>query len=155
MNSTLISNRASRQPRLAIPKNAYRAVNTANCLQPYEHEIPFCDPPGCATFVMSISTVSTSLERLQDQEYKTTSLLALLSNPLILLETLQWLPVFSVLDLGATSKSYRNLIYETPHVFRSLDLSPFKIAQCEVTQIDHGGETWRNVQLDENLTEDE
>jgi hypothetical protein len=47
------------------------------------------------------------------------------------------------------------LIYETPQVFRYLDLRPVKSARFDIAGIDHGGETWRNVQLDENLTEDE
>lgn len=104
---------------------------------------------------MDVAAVSSTSNDTHSHDSEPISLLAFLSNPLILLETLQWLPVYSILDLGATSKSYRNLIYKTPHVFRYLDLSPFKVAQFEVSHIDHGGETWRNVQLDENLTEDE
>jgi len=35
-----------------------------------------------------------------------------------------------------------------------LDLTPYKTAQFSGA-VDHGGQTWRNVQLDENVTEDE
>lgn len=83
------------------------------------------------------------------------TLLQLLSNPLILYETLQWLPAYSRLDLGATSKAFKELVYNTPQVFRHLDLTPFKAAQSAALAIDHGRETWRSVELDENSTDDE
>lgn len=83
------------------------------------------------------------------------ALLQLLSNTLILCETAPYLPVTDILNLAATSRAFRYLIYDTPQVFRRLDLTPFKAAQFEIDAIDHGGETWRNVQMDENLTEDE
>lgn len=83
------------------------------------------------------------------------TLLGLLSDSAILFSLIQWLPVYAKFDLGATSKKFKELIYETPGVFRYLDLSPFKIAKFDVHSIDHGGNSWRNVQLDENLTEDE
>lgn len=83
------------------------------------------------------------------------ALLLLLSNPLILCHTTPYLPVADTLSLAATSKAFRYLLYQTPQVFRYLDLSTTKSAQFDIEGIDHGGETWRNVQLDENLTEDE
>ena len=83
------------------------------------------------------------------------TLLHFLSNPLILHHTIPYLPVASVLSLSATSKAFHDLINHTPRVFRHLDLSEVKSAQFDVKPIDRGGETWRNVQLDENLTEDE
>jgi hypothetical protein len=58
-------------------------------------------------------------------------------------------------SLAATSRAFRTLILETPGVFRHLALSHIKAVQFEIAKIDHGGEIWRNVQLDENLTEDE
>jgi len=79
----------------------------------------------------------------------------LLSNHLILCHTLPYLPVADLLNLAATSQAFRDLIYNTPQAFRHLDLTEVKSAQFEIAGIDHGGETWRNVQLDENLTEDE
>ncbi|CAD6447992.1 bfb4d94b-76d8-4567-b13b-be4655024c47 [Sclerotinia trifoliorum] len=84
-----------------------------------------------------------------------TSLLRLLSNTLILYQTTPHLPVSSLLALGATSKSFKELIYKIPHVFRYLKLSDVKSVKSEVGSIDNGGQIWRNVQLDENVTEDD
>jgi hypothetical protein len=83
------------------------------------------------------------------------SLLHPLSNSLILDQTVAYLPVSSLLALGATSKSFKDLVHRTPNVFRHLDLSNVKSAQFDIANIDNGGEVWRNVQLDENVTEDE
>jgi len=83
------------------------------------------------------------------------SLLHLLSNTLVLYQTAPYLPASSLLALGATSKSFRSLIHDTPGIFRHLDLTKIKAAQFQIAAIDHGGEVWRNVQLDENVTEDE
>ncbi|KAH6645121.1 hypothetical protein BKA67DRAFT_527647 [Truncatella angustata] len=83
------------------------------------------------------------------------SLLDLLSNTIVLHETILFLPVSDLLHLAATSKDLRNLLYQTPGVFRHVDLTTIKSAQFDVAAIDHGGQVWRNVQLDENLTEDE
>ncbi|KAM3086925.1 hypothetical protein ACMFMG_001044 [Clarireedia jacksonii] len=80
-------------------------------------------------------------------------LLQLLCNPLILYHIVPYLPINSLLRLGAVSKAFKDLIYETPQVFRYLRLSETKSAQCEIGSIDHGGEIWRNVQLDESVTE--
>lgn len=83
------------------------------------------------------------------------TLLQVLSNPLILHHTIQYLPISSVLALGAASKPLQGIIHHTPNIFRYLDLSRVKSVQFEISRIDHGGEIWRNVQLDENVTEDE
>jgi len=83
------------------------------------------------------------------------TLLQILSNPLILYQTVQYLPISSLLALGATSKPFRGIVHHTPNVFRYLDLSRVKSVQFEISRIDNGGEVWRNVQLDENVTEDE
>jgi len=83
------------------------------------------------------------------------TLLQILSNPLILHHTIQYLPISSLLALGAASKPFQGLVYRTPNIFRYLDLSKVKSVQFEISKIDHGGEVWRNVQLDENVTEDE
>lgn len=89
------------------------------------------------------------------QEIGTTTLLSLLSNPLLLSHTVDYLPVSATLSLATTSRDFQNLVYHTPRVLRRLDLSPVKAAQFDIDPIDQGGETWRNVQLDENVTEDE
>ncbi|TVY13937.1 hypothetical protein LARI1_G008985 [Lachnellula arida] len=83
------------------------------------------------------------------------TLLTLLSNTLILYQTAPYLPVSSLLSLGATSRAFKSLIYETPGVFRHLDLGQINSAQFQIAAIDHGGEVWRNAQLDENVTEDD
>ncbi|KAB5566143.1 hypothetical protein GE09DRAFT_729591 [Coniochaeta sp. 2T2.1] len=88
-------------------------------------------------------------------ETQHSALLQLMSNTLILCHTAPYLPVTGLLSLGATSRAFRYLIYETPQVFRYLDLRPLKSASFDIAGIDHGGQTWRNVQLDENLTEDD
>ncbi|CAL3968931.1 hypothetical protein PZA11_004885 [Diplocarpon coronariae] len=83
------------------------------------------------------------------------SLLQLLSNTLVLDQTTPYLPLPALFALEATAKSFRSLIRETPRVFRYLDLTKIKTAQFEIQAIYHGGEVWRNVQLDENVTEDD
>jgi hypothetical protein len=88
-----------------------------------------------------------SLEKFQ--------LLSLLSNHLVLQNTAPYLSSRDRLALAATCKSFQDLIYHTSGVFRHLDLTPVKAAQFDIDPIDNGGEVWRNVQLDENLTEDE
>ncbi|KAK9771007.1 putative F-box domain-containing protein [Seiridium cardinale] len=88
-------------------------------------------------------------------ESSNSSLPDLLSNNLILHETVPLLPISALLDLAATTKDIRALLYHTPGVFRHVDLTSVKTAQFDVPGIDRGGEIWRNVQLDENLTEDE
>lgn len=88
-------------------------------------------------------------------ELHSSSLFDLLSNSIILHDTIPFLPISSLLNLSATSKALRNLLHGTPGVFRHLDLTPIKSATFDIAGIDHGGEVWRNVQLDENLTEDE
>lgn len=88
-------------------------------------------------------------------EIQETAILSLLSNPLLLCHTVDFLPVSATLNLAATSREIRTLIYHTPSVFRRLDLSLVKSAQFDIDPIDQGGETWRNAQVDENVTEDE
>ncbi|TRX89192.1 hypothetical protein FHL15_009890 [Xylaria flabelliformis] len=86
---------------------------------------------------------------------QTPSLLDLLSNTLVLYQTIPYLPISSILHIAATSRSFRHLLHTTPGVFRHLDLTRVSTAQFDIDEIDHGGEVWRNVQVDENLTEDD
>lgn len=79
----------------------------------------------------------------------------ILENPLLLCHIVGYLPITDLLNLAATSKQNQKLLYHTPSVFRRLDLSTTKSGQLNIARIDQGGETWRNVQLDENVTEDE
>ncbi|KAK4099419.1 hypothetical protein N658DRAFT_498342 [Parathielavia hyrcaniae] len=83
------------------------------------------------------------------------ALLQLLVNSLVLSQTAPYLSCYDVLNLAATARAFRFLIYHTPNVFRRLELGNVKTAQFDIDAIDRGGETWRNVQLDENLTEDD
>ena len=83
------------------------------------------------------------------------ALLQLLANSLVLSQTAPYLSCYDVLNLAATARAFRFLIYHTPNVFRRLELGNVKTAQFDTHAVDRGGETWRNVQLDENLTEDE
>jgi hypothetical protein len=79
----------------------------------------------------------------------------LLSNSLILRQTVPYLPISALLNIAATSQALRSLARDTPGVFRHVDLTTIRIAQFDVDNVDHGGEIWRNLQLDENLTEDD
>ncbi|KAI1358043.1 hypothetical protein F5Y08DRAFT_130429 [Xylaria arbuscula] len=88
----------------------------------------------------------------------TPSLLHLLSNNLVLYQTLPYLSISAILNVAATSHSFRQLLLQsdTPSVFRHLDLTQVKTAQFDIEGgIDHGGQVWRNEQVDENLTEDD
>jgi len=85
----------------------------------------------------------------------TNLLLQTLLNRLVLDNIIPYLPVHSLLNLASTNREFRSLVYESPGVFRHLDLTRVKTAQFDVDNIDHGGQVWRNVQLDENLTEDD
>lgn len=81
------------------------------------------------------------------------TLLFFLSNPLLLSLTADYLTPSSTVNLAATCRSFRDLVYGTPGVFRRLDLSLLRSAQFDVGPI--GGQVWRDIQLDENITEDE
>ena len=79
------------------------------------------------------------------------SLLELLSNTLVLHQTAPYVPISSLLALGATSKSFKNLIYNTPHVFRYLDLSNVKSAQPNKVG---PSAAWLNAQDVDDITAD-
>lgn len=83
------------------------------------------------------------------------SLVDILLNSIVLTHTVPYLSISGLLNLAATSRTIRDILYHSPGVFRHLDLSTVKAAQFQISRIDRGGETWRNVQLDEHLTEDE
>ncbi|RFU78174.1 ubiquitin fusion degradation ufd1 [Trichoderma arundinaceum] len=110
---------------------------------------------------MSLATVDDptreELQLLATQvaEEPAATLYDTIHNSLILNHIVPYLPVSSVLNLAAANRAFRALIFETPGVFRHLDLSRVKAVQFDIDKIDHGGEVWRNVQLDENLTEDD
>lgn len=86
------------------------------------------------------------------------SLLDLLSNSLILENTLPCLPLSGIFALSRTSRSFRELLLRTPSIFRYVDLSKCRGAYVSpnlLTRIDVGGHSWRAERIDENLTEDE
>lgn len=94
-------------------------------------------------------------DQVLPSEIQETALLQLLANSLVLSQTAPYLSCYDVLNLAATSRAFRFLIYHTPQVFRRLNLGNVKTARFDSDAVDRGGETWRNVQLDEILTEDE
>ncbi|OCK85805.1 hypothetical protein K432DRAFT_377316 [Lepidopterella palustris CBS 459.81] len=84
-----------------------------------------------------------------------TTLLDLLSNTLVLRQTAPYLPVSAIYALAATSKSFHNIVHQSPEVFRYLDLSTVKSAVAHYIPLDSGGISWRAERMDESLTEDE
>lgn len=79
-----------------------------------------------------------------------------LYNFLILRNTLPYLPVSGLLNLAATCRNLRYLVYETPGVFRHLDLTRVKTAHFySDKEVERSESVWHNVQLSEYLTEDE
>lgn len=83
------------------------------------------------------------------------TLLELLSNSLVLRQTVPYLPVSGLLSLSTSCKSFRDLLFKTPGVFRYVDLSTVKGAAIPLGSIDVGGEIWRAERMDEALTEDD
>ncbi|CAJ2504622.1 Uu.00g120160.m01.CDS01 [Anthostomella pinea] len=99
--------------------------------------------------------VQQHARHLTDTSEPTPTLFSLLSTTLIFHQTIPHLPISTVLNLASASRSFRDLLQYTPGAYRHLDLTRVKTAQFDVDGIDHGGQVWRNVQLDENLTEDD
>ncbi|EXJ66947.1 uncharacterized protein A1O5_10142 [Cladophialophora psammophila CBS 110553] len=86
------------------------------------------------------------------------SLLDVLSNSIILDNTLPYLPLSTIFALARTSRSLRELFLRTASVFRYVDLSKCRGAYVPpnlLSRIDSGGHSWRAERMDENLTEDE
>ncbi|KAK0707643.1 hypothetical protein B0H67DRAFT_495317 [Lasiosphaeris hirsuta] len=88
-------------------------------------------------------------------EVQHSALLQLLGNSLVLSHTTPYMSCKDILNLATTSRAFHYLIHHTPQVFRRLDLGSVKTAQFEIGGIDRGGESWRNAQVDENVTEDD
>lgn len=84
-----------------------------------------------------------------------THLLDLFHNTLVLAHIVPYLPPSGIAKLAATNRLFRDTIAHTPGVYRHLDLKSTKLAHTDLGAIDHGGKTWRNTQVDENLTEEE
>jgi hypothetical protein len=84
-----------------------------------------------------------------------TTLPDLLSNSLVLRQTVPYLTTASIYALVATSKSIHHIIRNSPEAFRYLDLSTVKSAIVKNEPLDSGGISWRCERMDESLTEDE
>lgn len=79
-----------------------------------------------------------------------------LCNSLVLRNTLPYLPVSGLVNLASTCRAFRYLVYQTPGVFRHLDLTRVKTAQPETTKDTIDNElVWHNVNLVDYLTEDD
>lgn len=83
------------------------------------------------------------------------TLIDLLSNALVRRHTSPYIPVADLLQLGATCKPIRQLIYQDTEPWRHLDLTPVRRAIIDSTPIDVGGVSWRAERMDESLTEDD
>lgn len=83
------------------------------------------------------------------------TLFSVLLNPLVYSHTLPYLTVSGLLSLAATSRAFRDLVYQDAASFRCLDLSTAKGASAEIEPIDRGGETWRSQRMDEGVTEED
>ena len=95
---------------------------------------------------------------LDDTPILPVTLLDLLSNSLVLDHIVPYLPLSSTFALARSSRLFRDLLFKTPSVFRSVDLSKCSGAYVPpdlLTRIDSGGHSWRAERIDENLTEDE
>ncbi|KAF2647620.1 hypothetical protein K491DRAFT_709138 [Lophiostoma macrostomum CBS 122681] len=84
-----------------------------------------------------------------------TTLADLLSNTLVLQQTVPYLPVSAIYALAASSKSLQHIVHQSPEAFRYLDLSTVKSAVVPHEPLDSGGISWRAERMDESLTEDE
>ncbi|KAK8078709.1 ubiquitin fusion degradation protein (Ufd1) [Apiospora phragmitis] len=104
---------------------------------------------------MALEALDQNTRALSGSSESSSPLADFLSNTLVLRQTVPYLPISALLNLTAASKQLRDLLYSDPDVFRHLDLTHVKAAQFEVAGVDRGGEVWRNVQLDEYLTEDD
>lgn len=82
-------------------------------------------------------------------EIRHNALLQLLANSLVLNHTTPYLSSYDVLNLAATSRTFRYIVYSTPHIFSRLDLTTVRKAQYIEEKSNRGGEP------DGDQTEDE
>lgn len=82
-------------------------------------------------------------------EIRHNALLQLLANSLVLNHTTPYLSSYDVLNLAATSRTFRYILYSTPHLFSRLDLTTVRKAQYIGDKSPRGGEP------DGDQTEDE
>lgn len=80
----------------------------------------------------------------------------LLSNSLVLDNVINYLPLASRFALARTSRSYRDLVLQSPFTFRAVDLSRCRGAYIPyMSRVDSGGQSFRAERMDESLTEDD
>lgn len=104
-----------------------------------------------APLAQPVLSQTRKLKALPTEIY-TTTLNYLLSNDLILRQTLPYLSPSAVLKLAATSRDFRSLIYYTPGALRHLDLTDVKAAYLDNDLLS----VFRNADEPERLlTEDE
>ncbi|CZT15947.1 uncharacterized protein RCC_01786 [Ramularia collo-cygni] len=84
-----------------------------------------------------------------------TTLIDLLSNSIILRQTIPYLPIRELRRLTLTSKALRELLYSSPDAWRHLNLTTVRRAIIDSSPIDVGGMSWRAERMDESLTEDD
>jgi len=84
-----------------------------------------------------------------------TSLADLLSNTLILRQTVPYLPVSTLCNLSRVSRALHHIVFQSPEAFRYLDLSPVKSAVVPFDGPLDGGSSFRAERMDEALTEDD
>lgn len=73
-------------------------------------------------------------------EIRHNALLQLLANSLVLNHTTPYLSSYDVLNLAATSRTFRYIVYSTPHIFSRLDLTTVRKAQYIEEKSGRGGE---------------
>ncbi|CCC09737.1 unnamed protein product [Sordaria macrospora k-hell] len=73
-------------------------------------------------------------------EIRHNALLQLLANSLVLNHTTPYLSSYDVLNLAATSRTFRYILYSTPHLFSRLDLTTVRKAQYIGDKSPRGGE---------------
>lgn len=122
-------------------------------------------PPQPSTTTMSVVTTALSTLTPTDifEPSSSSSLLDLFSNGLILDHIVRYLPIRVIFALCQTCQELRSILLSTPSVFRYADVSRSRGAWVVIHQhspqqgfgIDNGGNRWRNVRMDEALTEDD
>ncbi|KZZ95471.1 hypothetical protein AAL_04702 [Moelleriella libera RCEF 2490] len=98
-----------------------------------------------------MSSAPVQAQPRQESETTSISLFDVLHNSLILCHVAPYLPIHSLLQLASASKDVRSLVFNTPGVFRHLDLTQVQRSLLNITASDLGPEAWRNSQIDGNI----
>lgn len=92
---------------------------------------------------------------MADLEQLPVTLVDLLSNSIVLRNTVPYLPIAELRRLTLTCKELRELLYSDPDAWRHLNLTTVRRAIIDSSPIDVGGMSWRAERMDESLTEDD